>query len=256
MLDAGFSSGIRDLASSIYGACAGKVYHRAVRQRIFRGLILIFFAGSPTVFAAVDSSDEGWTLAGVRENNVAIYSRARRGSPLKEFKAVGAIDAPTYAVCAVIDDFQNYPKFMPFMTDCRVIRRDSDSIVGYQRLSPKVCADRDYTLRVWKRSWPASDGRVFLSQWSPANDIGPPETKGVVRVKVCEGKWLLEPEGITRTRATYCVYTDNGGSLPSFIANHVSLTGISRLFAAVRKQVKDPKYAAAASPASQASAKP
>jgi START domain-containing protein len=255
MLEAGFSSGIKDLASSIYGACAGNEYHRAVRQRIFRGLILIFFAGSPTVFAAVDSSDEGWKLAAVRENNVAIYSRARPGSPLKEFKAVGAIDAPTYAVCAVIDDFQNYPKFMPFMTECRVIRRDSDSIVGYQRLSPKVCADRDYTLRVWKRSWPASDGRVFMSQWSPANDLGPPETKGVVRVKVCEGKWLLEPEGITRTRATYCVYTDSGGSLPSFIANHVSLTGISRLFAAIRKQVKDPKYAAATA-VSQAPAKP
>ena len=94
-----------------------------------------------------------------------------------------------------------------------------------------------------------------MSQWSPANDLGPPETKGVVRVKVCEGKWLLEPEGITRTRATYCVYTDSGGSLPSLIANHVSLTGISRLFAAIRKQVKDPKYAAATA-VSQAPAKP
>src|SRR5262245_65511188 len=140
MLDAGFSSGIKDLASSIYGACAGNVYHRAVRQRIFRGLILIFFAGSPTVFAAVDSSDEGWKLAGARENNLAIYSRARPGSPLKEFKAVGAIDAPTYAVCAVIDDFQNYPKFMPFMTETRLIKRDGDSLVGYQGLLPRLRA--------------------------------------------------------------------------------------------------------------------
>src|SRR5262245_28814680 len=214
MLDAGFSSGIKDLASSIYGACAGNVYHRAVRQRIFRGLILIFFAGSPTGFAAVDSSDKGWKLAAVRENNVSIYSRARPGSPPKEFKGVGAIDAPTYAGCAVIDDFQNYPRFMPSVAECRVVERDSASIGGYQRLSPKVCADRDYTLRVWKRSWPASDGRVFMSQWSPANDLGPPETKGVVRVKVCEGKWLLEPESAIKTRATYYIYSDNGGVLP------------------------------------------
>jgi hypothetical protein len=221
------------------------MYHRAVHQRIFRGLVWIFFASSPTVFAAVDSSDEGWKLDAVRENNVAIYSRARPGSPLKEFKAVGAIDAPTFAVCAVLDDFQNYPKFMPFMTETRLIKRDGDSMVGYQRLSPKICADRDYTLRVWKRSWPASDGRVFMSQWSPANELGPPETKGVVRVKICEGKWLLEPDGAVKTRATYYIYSDNGGALPSFIANHVSVTGISRLFAAVRKQVKDPKYATA-----------
>src|SRR5438876_12291833 len=151
----------------------------------------IFLAGSPTVFAAVDLSDEGWKLAAVRENNVAIYSRLRAGSPLKEFKAVGPIDAPTYAVSAVIDDFQNYPKFMPFTTECRLIRRDGDSIVGYQRIAPRICADRDYTLRVWKKSWPASGGLAFMRQWSTANELGPPEMQGVVRVKVCEGRWLL-----------------------------------------------------------------
>ena len=224
------------------------MYHRAVHQRIFRGLMSIFLAGPPTVFAAVDSRDEGWKPVGVRENNVAIYSRPRQGSPLKEFKAVGPIDAPTVAVSAVIDDFLNYPKFMPFTTECRLIKRDGDSIVGYQRLSPKICADRDYTLRVWKKSWPVSDGLVYMSQWCPANDLGPPEKKGVVRVKICEGKWLLEPDGATKTRATYYIYSDNGGALPSFIANHVSVTGISRLFAAIRKQVKDPKYAMAAPP--------
>jgi hypothetical protein len=253
MLDAKFLSSIKHLASSIYGASAGSVYHRAVHQRSFRGLISIFLAGCPTLFAAVDSSDVGWKLAAIRENSVAIYSRARSGSPLKEFKAVGPIDAPTAAVSAVIDDFLNYPKFMPFMTECRLIKRDGDSIVGYQRLSPKICADRDYTLRVWKKSWPVSDGLVFMSQWSPANELGPPEKKGVVRVKICEGKWLLEPDGAIKTRATYFIYSDTGGVLPSFIANQVSLTGISRLFTAIRKQVKDPKYAMIA-PASTVSA--
>src|SRR5437879_8234466 len=217
------------------------MYHRPVHQRIFHGLMSIFLAGSPTVFAAVYSMDEGWKLAAVRENNVAIYSRARPGSPLKEFKAVGPIDAPTSAVCAVIDDFQNYPKFMPFTTECRLIRRDGDSIVGYQRLSPKICADRYYTLRVWKNSWPAPEGLVFVSHWTPANELGPPEKKGVVRVKVCEGKWLLEPDGANKTRATYSVYTDTGGLIPAFVANRLSQIGIGRLFEAVRKQVKDPK---------------
>jgi hypothetical protein len=207
----------------------------------------------PAFCAAEESTNEGgWTVA-VRDKDVAIYSRPHPGSPLKEFKAVGPVDAPTQAVSAVIDDFQNYPKFMPSVTECRLIRKESDSVVGYQRLSPKVCADRDYTLRVWKESWRAPDGLVFMSHWSPANELGPPETKGVVRVKLCQGKWLLEPEGITKTRATYSIYTDTGGFIPSLIANHVSLTGIKRLFAAIRKQVKDPKYAVV-SPASAISA--
>jgi hypothetical protein len=215
-----------------------------MHQRIFHGVISIFLAGYPTAFAAEDSTNTGddWKLS-AREKDVAVYSRLRPGSPLKEFKAVGPIDAPTHAVCAVIDDFQNYPKFMPYTTECRLIRRDVDSIVGYQRLSPKVCADRDYTLRVWKKSWPTADGLVCTSHWSPANELGPPEKKGVVRVKICEGKWLLEPDGAIKTRATYFIYTDTGGFIPSFIANRVSLTGITKLFAAVRKQAKDPRYA-------------
>jgi Polyketide cyclase / dehydrase and lipid transport len=201
-------------------------------------------AGCPTAFAAEESisADDYWKLS-AQEKNVVIYSRPRPGSALKEFKAVGPIDAPTGAVSAVIDDFQNYPKFMPYMTECRLIKRDGDSMVGYQRLSPKVCADRDYTLRVWKKSWPSTDGLVFMSHWSPANELGPPEKKGIVRVKLCEGKWLLEPDGATKTRATYSIYTDTGGFIPSFIANRISLTGITKLFAAVRKQVKDPRYA-------------
>jgi hypothetical protein len=213
-------------------------------QRIFPALISLVLAGSPTVFASEESisKDSDWKLS-APEKEVAIYSRLRPGSPLKEFKAIGAIDAPTSAVCAVIDDFQNYPKFMPYTTECRLIKRDGDSFVGYQRLSPKICADRDYTLRVWKKSWPTADGLVFMSHWSPANELGPPEKKGVVRVKICEGKWLLEPDSNTRTRATYFIYTDTGGFIPSFIANRVSLTGITKLFAAIRKQVKDPKYA-------------
>jgi len=213
-------------------------------QRIFPALISLVLAGSPTVFASEEliNKDSDWKLS-AREKDVAIYSRLRPGSPLKEFKAIGAIDAPNSAVCAVIDDFQNYPKFMPYTTECQVIRRDGDSIVGYQRLSPKICADRDYTLRVWKKSWPTADGLVFMSHWSPANELGPPEKKGVVRVKTCEGKWLLEPDSNTRTRATYFIYTDTGGFIPSFLANRVSLTGITKLFAAIRKQVKDPKYA-------------
>ena len=215
-----------------------------MHQRIFRGVMSILLAGSPTVFAAEESisTDDYWKMS-AREKDVAIYSRLRPGSPLKEFKAVGPIDAPTSAVWAVIDDFQNYPTFMPYMTECRLIKRDGDSMVGYQRLSPKVCADRDYTLRVWKKSWPTADGLVCTSHWSPANELGPPEKKGVVRVKICEGKWLLEPDGANKTRATYFIFTDTGGFIPSFIANRISLTGITKLFAAVRKQVKDPKYA-------------
>ncbi len=216
--------------------------------RILPPLVSILLVCSSSAFAAELSSsvnaEEGWKLA-TETRDISIYSRPHADSRLKEFKAIGAIDAPTCAVHAVIDDFENYPKFMPFTIECRLIKRYGDSTVGYQRLSPKICADRDYTLRVWKKSWPGPKGVTYLSQWKAANELGPAETKGVVRVKICDGGWLLEPDGTRKTRATYSVFTDSGGMIPAFIANHASQTGINRLFAAVRKQVKDPRYAIA-----------
>ena len=206
-------------------------------------LVLVGMAGSCLASepALPFSASEGWTLSSV-SRGITLYSRLRPGSSLKEFKAVGEIDAPARAVHDVIDDIEAYSSFMPFTAECRLIKREADSIITYQRLSPKICSDRDYTLRIRETAWAGAGGLVYLNRWEPANEFGPAEKKGVVRVKLCEGGWLLEPEDATKTRATYTVYTDSGGAIPAFIANRASQIAIGRLFIAVRKQVKDPKY--------------
>jgi hypothetical protein len=191
---------------------------------------------------AADAND-GWKLATERDG-VAIYTRPHSGSLLKEFKAVGEIAAPSRAVCAVIEDVDAYPSFMPYMSECRLLGRESDSLLSYQRISPKICRDRDFTLRTYKTSWPGVAGLVYSNRWEAANALGPAKKPGVVRVEFCQGSWLLEPSGATRTRATYSVYTDTGGLIPPFIANHFSQSGIGEIFAAVRKQVQQPKYTA------------
>src|SRR6266481_2677640 len=230
------------------------VYHGPMLCRVLSGLGLILLGSGSNTFAGEFSSavnpKDGWKLA-TDTKEVIIYSRPHGDSRLKEFKAIGRIDASTDAVHAVIDDFENYPQFMPYTLECRLLKREGDSIIGYQRLSPKICGDRDYTLRVWKKSWPGPKGLTYLSQWETANELGPAEQKGVVRVKVCNGTWLLEPDGPAKTRATYSIYSDTGGVIPAFIANHAGLTAIKKLYTAIGKQVKDRKYAAAsaASPA-------
>ena len=206
--------------------------------------IITFLAGATfSIFAAEPGQNEDWKIV-KQSSGVAIYSRPHAGSRLKEFKAVGEIDAPTETVHKVIDDVEAYPNFMPYTTECRVIERNSDSILTYQRLSPKIVSDRDYTLRIEKKSWPTQNGSAYLHRWKPANEHGPAEKPGVFRVKLCDGSWLLEPTSEGKTRATYFVFTDSGINVPAFLANTISETGISKLFGAVRKQAKDPKYQA------------
>jgi Polyketide cyclase / dehydrase and lipid transport len=175
------------------------------------------------------------------KDGVALYRRQRPAS--NESKAIGEIAAPTALVHAVIDDVESYASFMPYTAECRVLKRDGESVVAYQRISAPLTSDRDYTVRVRSSSKTTEGGKVYESHWETENALGPAEKSGVVRVKLCEGSWLLEPTGPNTTRATYLIYTDSGGMIPTFIKNTGSQIGIRKLFAAIRKQVSDPKYA-------------
>jgi hypothetical protein len=176
------------------------------------------------------------------KDGVALYRRQRPAS--YESKANGEIAASTDLVHAVIDDVESYANFMPYTAECRVLKREGDAVVAYQRISAPLTSDRDFTVRVRSSSKKAEGGTSYLSRWEAENALGPPEKSGVIRVKLCEGSWLLEPAGPNTTRATYTIYTDSGGMIPSFIKNTGSQIGIRKLFAAIRKQVRDPKYAA------------
>ena len=96
----------------------------------------------------------------------AITSRsiaAARGRDTTRSKAIGEIAASTAVVHAVIDDVDSYPQFMPYTVECRVLKREGDSVLTYQRISAPLVSDRDYTLRV-RTTFKNGRGRHQLSQ--------------------------------------------------------------------------------------------
>jgi len=196
------------------------------------------------LIAAEPEVSTDWSSVSNKEN-VAIYRRPRPGPGHNESKVVGEIAAPIAIVRAVIDDVESYAQFMPYTVECRVLKREADSVLTYQRISAPLVSDRDYTLRVRTTTKTAEGGTSYLSRWETENALGPAPQRGVVRVNLCEGSWLLEPLGPNNTRATYTILTDSGGILPAFIKNTGSQIGFRKMFAAIRKQVRDPKYAAA-----------
>lgn len=193
-----------------------------------------------TLHAAEPEAPGEWKFISDKDG-VALYRRQRTRS--YESKAVGEIAASTDLVHAVIDDVESYATFMPYTAECRVLKREGNSVVAYQRISAPLTSDRDYTLNVRTTKKKVEAGTQYYSHWETDNAAGPPEKRRVIRVDLCEGSWLLEPTGRNATRATYMVYTDSGGIIPKFIKETGSQIGIRKLFAAVRKQVRDPKYA-------------
>ncbi len=179
-----------------------------------------------------------------QRDGVTIFSRTRQGSALHEFRSVGEIDSPSREIFAVLNDAKDFPDFMPYTAECRVLQRAKSGRVTYQRLDLPLVADRDYTVRSDYRATPGPNGLSYFIHWHIANELGPPPRPGVQRVQTCEGSWQLEPISAEKTRAIYTIYSGTGGAIPAFVVDRGSRVGICKLFDAVRKRARDPRYSA------------
>lgn len=204
-------------------------------------VVALSFFGVPLALTPAVARADDWKEVS-RTKDLVVATRPRAGSPIAEVRAVGRVAASPATVKAVLDDRDHYPQFMPYVAETRVVSANpgARTLIAYMRLDPPMVGERDYTIAV--RDEPRGTGGYFTS-WRLANDKGPPEKPGVVRVKVNEGSWLLEPEdGGAATQATYTLFTDAGGSVPSFVVNQANKRSLGDLFAAVRKAAADPKY--------------
>jgi hypothetical protein len=190
------------------------------------------------------TADTGWERL-QEKGGVTIYSRTRVGTGIKEFKGVGLINAPPAMVQTVLDDVADYPQFMPYVVVSRILSQAGSDVVTYQLLDIPFVANRDYTVRVDHGTTRNAVGAlIYRDSWETDNEAGPAPQPGTVRVRVNEGSLLLEPAGPAgdSTQASYEIFTDSGGVIPAFLANHASQVIIPRLFQALRKQILDPKY--------------
>jgi hypothetical protein len=167
------------------------------------------------------------------------------GEATREMLAVATINAPPYVVKNAVDDFEATRGRMPFVAEVRVLERGEGEAFVYNRTSAPLISDRDYTIRVYDDSFVRDDGEtVYVQRWQVANDKGPSEKPGVVRVARSEGYWRFEPiDGGERTRATYFLVATAEG-IPKQRADWGTQNILAGVFAAVRDRVIDEKYRA------------
>lgn len=193
-------------------------------------------AAAPAIQAT--SPGPGWEEAN-RRDDLVIFTKDNDAAGVREIRAFGEVDASPKAVFDVVCDFENYPKFMPYLKEARIVKVVSDTeLITYQMLSPPLVSNRDYFIQVKKTPGTEKNGHVFRSEWKALPDTEPVRD-GIVRVRINTGSWQLEPlDGGKRTRITYSLLTHPGGSIPSWVANASNTTAIPDLFAAIRKRAK------------------
>ncbi|MBE7159037.1 MAG: hypothetical protein INR62_11500 [Rhodospirillales bacterium] len=207
-------------------------------------LVAMAVCAAPRAYPADPPSGEGWEQIDKR-GGLTIYARNRPGTSIRETRAVGTLEAPNWVIKNVLDDVENYPSFMPYIVESKLLARNAakHTLTVYTRMTPPLIDPRDYTLFIRDDSRKTPEGITYGSHWNAANAQGPEEKPGTVRVKNNEGSWLLEPiDGGERTKGTYTLFTDGGGGIPAFIFNQLSKRRLNELFEVLNKQSKDEKY--------------
>jgi uncharacterized membrane protein len=196
--------------------------------------IVAVLAVSPAQALDVKSPGAGWTEAH-RSSELVIFTKDVKEG--RRIIAVSEIKAPAETVFNVLGDFEHYPDFMPYVKESRVLsRRGNSEIVTYARVAPPFVSERDYPLQVRVTRGTPKNGGVFRIDWTALPGAWP-EVEGVVRVKLSEGSWLVEPlHRGKRTRLTYTLLANPGGLIPGFVVNLSNTIAIPELFEAVKKR--------------------
>ncbi len=178
-------------------------------------------------------ASEGFTLLG-EEKGVRVHNRDKRSGV--EFAAEARLPAPPEQVRRALIDYSSHQKWQEGLKENKILARDADSLLVYQRLELPIIDDRDFTLKI---TWGA-EGQILWMRFAVANERGPKPVSGVVRVTSHGGGWRLEPEGDKGTRAVYRFHFDPAGSVPSWLGKDQAKDKLVDFFVRLKREL--PKY--------------
>lgn len=191
------------------------------------GLVLVLLAAEPGAWQTVATGA------------ITIKARAVPGSPIREILAEGDLDANARDVQQAVLDVRNFPKFMPYVKETKLIAADASdgTRLVYTALQLPIVAGRDFVVKDRVVRGLADDGTgEFVTTWEIADGVEP--VKGhLVRVKTNTGAWRVTPKG-GKSHVVYQFAVDPGGSIPPFLADLGNRNGVADIFRAVEKEAR------------------
>lgn len=184
-----------------------------------------------------------WELVKTTDG-ITVKRRKLAGFSLQEFQGRAVLDVPLARLLAAMDDDEHRPEWSAQCAESRIIATLTESEV--------ILYDRT------KGSWPVSDRDVVLHATTvidPAHhevridfknveDARQPPVKGVVRMPLLVGHWILRPLPGGATDVEYQVHADPGGGIPDWLSNLVSKALPRKTLQGLREQAKKPRYEA------------
>ncbi|MFO0596071.1 MAG: START domain-containing protein [Myxococcaceae bacterium] len=152
-------------------------------------------------------------------DGVVTESRPVEGSGFVELRLTTTTTRTVDSLCDAAYGDGKFDPEEPDLKSRKILSEGPDERVTYDQISPPLVANRDYAVRATRKHFP--DGSC-VTDFKAANELAPEVPKGWVRVAKVAGEWRFEPiatgKDAGKTRVTYVVFSDPGGSVPPFLA--------------------------------------
>jgi len=202
------------------------------RMRSAAGALLV----AALALTGTARADQAWQPL-LTQDGVSVEERSVPGRELPELRATVEIDAAIFEVLAVIADVPRQSEWVHDCTESRLIRTlGPDAALIYNRNSPPwPASNRDAVLRSELKLVEASQRAAV--EFANTDDPSTPPLDGVVRMQRLVGGYDLVALGPARTRVTYRVDVDPGGSLPIWLVTRTSRDMPLQTLLGLRRQV-------------------
>jgi len=195
-------------------------------------LVLIFLA----IFININGQTSEWELE-KNQDGIKIFTRKTDEFPVKEFKAIVTIHTDLNTLIDILNDVENYPKWM---TDCL-----------YAKTIKQVNENERFDYATAQVPWPLSDRDMIwhfvlkmdnekkeyiASSTSEPDYIG--KMKGFERLKKSRGLWKFK-EIENNVQVTYMFAGDPGVPVPNWIINMFIVDGPFKTLTNLRKLAEE-----------------
>jgi hypothetical protein len=205
---------------------------RSIRLVAIPAALVAFCLALPAAALAGD-----WEVI-TKEEGITVSKKEVAGKDLATFRGTGVVHASLYEILAVLNDTDRNADWMHNCHSAELLKQvDEVSRVIYNRTkAPWPVSDRDVVLRS-TATWNVEKRTVmvrFKSIQSPLKG----EVDDVVRMPKLQGYYKLVALDWDKTRVTYQVDADPGGSLPDWVVNAVQTDIPLHTLLKLRAQVK------------------
>ena len=178
----------------------------------------------------------GWTAAGTTRD-VTLEFRDDPQLEVREVRATTELPFPAARIFALVCDFTHYGSLVSGVQETKMMSGTAPSDYEiYMRYAPRfvVVSARDVAVRVQARSTPNGSSAC---EWTDLKDREP-ERKGVVRMPLLRGSWIIEPLDATRSRVVYQVAVNPGGRLPGWLVRRGAVSALPEVIEQVRRRLE------------------